>query len=110
LYVPSVADRKAIQRLAREIDGPLNVLGARGGSNDQPLSVGELEALGVRRVSIGGSLALAMLGLVRRAGVELLNRGTFGYARAAMSNVEATEIFRRVLQERGPNLKEVTEA
>ncbi len=94
LYVPGVTEPDAIERLVREIDGPLNVLGARGGG-DQALTVAELEAVGVRRVSIGGSLAVAALGLVRRAGAELLERGTFSYAREAMSNAEANAMMRK---------------
>ena len=42
--------------LVREVDGPINVvMGLAGGL----LSVDELQKLGVRRISIGGSLARA---------------------------------------------------
>ena len=94
VYVPGVYDRDTIPVLAREIDGPLNVLGARGGASSA-LSVAELEALGVRRVSIGGSLAVAALALVRRAAAELREHGTFGYSGAAMSNAEANALMLR---------------
>jgi 2-methylisocitrate lyase-like PEP mutase family enzyme len=93
LFVPGVTDPDAIRELVREIDGPLNVLGARGGASSA-LSVAELEALGVRRVSIGGSLELATLGLVRRAAEELRERGTFGYAPDGMRNAEASALMR----------------
>jgi len=98
LYVPGVSDPDTIERLVREIDGPLNVLGARGGA-DSVLSVAELEALGVRRVSIGGSLAVAALALVRRAAAELRQDGTFGYTRDAMSNTDANELMLRARRE-----------
>jgi 2-methylisocitrate lyase-like PEP mutase family enzyme len=94
VYVPGVADADAIGRMVREIDGPLNVLGARGGAV-QSLAVADLEALGVRRVSIGGSLAVAALGLVRRAAAELLARGTFSYTGEAMSNHDADALMAR---------------
>ncbi len=94
LYVPGVASADAIERLVREIDGPLNVLGAHGGAAAS-LSVADLETLGVRRVSIGGSLAVAALGLVRRAAAEMRGRGTFGYAREAMSNADANALMVR---------------
>jgi 2-methylisocitrate lyase-like PEP mutase family enzyme len=94
LYVPGVTDPDAIGRLALEIDGPLNVLGARGGV-DSELSVAQLESLGVRRVSIGGSLAVAALALVRRAAAELRDHGTFGYTRDAMSNADANALMLR---------------
>jgi 2-methylisocitrate lyase-like PEP mutase family enzyme len=94
LYVPVVSDADAIAELAREIDGPLNVLGARGGAPDA-LPVARLEELGVRRVSIGGSLAVATLALVRRAAAELRDFGTFGYTGEAMSNAEANALMLR---------------
>jgi 2-methylisocitrate lyase-like PEP mutase family enzyme len=94
LYVPGVTDADAIAELVREIDGPLNVLGARGGA-PSALPASELEALGVRRVSIGGSLAVAALALVRRAAEELREQGTFGYAGQAMSNSEANALMVR---------------
>jgi 2-methylisocitrate lyase-like PEP mutase family enzyme len=94
LFVPGVIDRDAIGRLVREIEGPLNVLGARGGVAGLP-SVAELEALGVRRVSIGGSLALAALELVRRAAAELIEHGTVSYTRQTMSNADANALMRR---------------
>jgi 2-methylisocitrate lyase-like PEP mutase family enzyme len=94
LYVPGVDDPAAIGELVREIDGPLNVLGARGGAA-ATLSVADLEALGVRRVSIGGSLAVAALALVRRAAAELREHGTFGYTGDAMSNADANGLMLR---------------
>jgi 2-methylisocitrate lyase-like PEP mutase family enzyme len=92
--VPGVADADTIGELVREIDGPLNVLGARGGA-PSALPVAELGALGVRRVSIGGSLAVAALALVRRAAEELRDRGTFSYAGEAVSNAEANALMVR---------------
>lgn len=94
LFVPGVTDRETVERLVREIDGPLNILGARGGAGATP-SMAELEAMGVRRVSIGGSLSLAALALVRRAAAELMEQGTVSYTRDAMSNRDANELMRR---------------
>ena len=71
-FVPFVADRTVIARLAREIEGPLNVLG----TPDTP-PVDELERLGVRRVSLGGGLARAAYGRARRVAVEVKRTGTF---------------------------------
>lgn len=93
LFVPGVLDPEAIATLVREIGGPLNILGARGGGAQSP-TMAELEALGVRRVSIGGSLALAALALVRRAAKELMELGTVGYTREAMSNADANALMR----------------
>jgi len=71
-FVPFVADRAVIARLAGEIQGPLNVLG----TPDSP-PVAELERLGVRRISIGGGLARAAYGRARRVALEVKETGTF---------------------------------
>jgi len=99
LFVPGVGDADTIGRLTREIDGPVNVLGAWGGA-DRALPVSQLEALGVRRVSVGGSLTLAAFGVVRRAAAELREQGTFGYARDAMSGAETNRLMAGRLSER----------
>ena len=72
LFVPHVSDGETIGRLARELAGPLNVI---AGPPAPPLP--ELEQLGVRRASLGPRLVQATLGLVRRLGTELRERGTY---------------------------------
>jgi 2-methylisocitrate lyase-like PEP mutase family enzyme len=73
LFVPHVSDADTIERLARELTGPLNVI---AGPPAPPL--GELERLGVRRASLGPRVTQAALGLVRRVLTELRERGTYG--------------------------------
>jgi 2-methylisocitrate lyase-like PEP mutase family enzyme len=94
LFVPGPMDAETISRLVREIHGPLNVLGARGGSTSA-LAIPELERLGVRRVSIGGSLSVAALGFAQQAMRELREHGTFGYAPAAPSNASINAVMAR---------------
>ncbi len=72
LFVPHVSDAATIGRLAREIAGPLNVI---AGPPAPPIR--DLERLGVRRASLGPRVVQAALGLVRRAVVELRDRGTY---------------------------------
>ena len=72
LFVPHVSDLETIGRLAREITGPLNVI---AGPPAPPLD--QLEALGVRRASLGPRVAQATLGLIRRIARELRERGTY---------------------------------
>jgi 2-methylisocitrate lyase-like PEP mutase family enzyme len=72
LFAPGVADRGTIAALVREVGGPLNVLAAPGIP-----PVPELEALGVRRLSLGSGVIRATLGLVRRIAAELRGPGTF---------------------------------
>jgi 2-methylisocitrate lyase-like PEP mutase family enzyme len=72
LFVPHVSDAATIGQLAREIEGPLNVI---AGPPAPPIP--ELERLGVLRASLGPRIAQAALGLVRRAVTELRERGTY---------------------------------
>jgi len=72
LFVPHVSDGETIGRLARELDGPLNVI---AGPPAPPIR--ELERLGVRRASLGPRVVQAALGLVRRAALELRQHGTY---------------------------------
>jgi 2-methylisocitrate lyase-like PEP mutase family enzyme len=72
-FVPFVSDREQVARLAKEIAGPLNVLGTPAA-----LPIAELERLGVRRVSVGSGIARAAYGVARRAAQELASSGTYG--------------------------------
>jgi|SRR5881296_49417 len=72
VFVPHVSDRETIERLAREIEAPLNVI---AGPPAPPIP--ELERLGVRRASLGPRITQAALGLVRRALTELRSRGSY---------------------------------
>jgi 2-methylisocitrate lyase-like PEP mutase family enzyme len=75
-FVPGVTDPETIERLARGIDGPLNVLALAA---DTP-SLAELERLGVARVSTGPVLARVALAALDAALDELQGDGTFGFA------------------------------
>ena len=90
LYVPGVKDTETIASLVREIDGPINVVMGLVGN---PLTVSELEALGVKRVSIGGALTRATFGMVRRAAEEILDQGTFNFAGEQVPDEELCRFF-----------------
>jgi 2-methylisocitrate lyase-like PEP mutase family enzyme len=71
LFAPGLADGETIGKLVKALAAPLNIL--TGGC--PPL--GELEKLGVARASTGSGVMNATLGLVRRIGKELMERGTY---------------------------------
>lgn len=73
LFVPGVIEEEAIKALAGRCGLPLNVLARPG----LPVPA-RLEALGVRRLSLGGSLAQAALGRVRGLCQSVLERGDYG--------------------------------
>lgn len=72
IFVPGVADPETIAALVMGIDAPLNVLAGPGFP-----SVHELARLGVRRVSLGSSVAAAAYSVAWLAAQELLGPGTY---------------------------------
>jgi 2-methylisocitrate lyase-like PEP mutase family enzyme len=96
LFVPGVKDPETIAALVREIDGPVNVVMGLAGN---PLALAELEALGVKRVSIGGSLTRATFGLIRRAAAEMREAGTFKFAEEQVPDEELCRFFAGRLKE-----------
>jgi 2-methylisocitrate lyase-like PEP mutase family enzyme len=48
----------------------------------------------VKRISLGSSLARLALGGLLRAGQEMRDHGTFGFARDAMPSAEANGLMR----------------
>lgn len=80
VFVPGVADAETIGRLAAQIPGPLNIVAGLANT----LDVSTLLALGVRRISLGGSLARAALSGLERAGRELLGPGSLGFLDGAI--------------------------
>lgn len=72
IFVPGLRDPAVLRGLVAGIPRPLNVLAGPGAP-----PVAELAELGVRRVSVGTSIALAAYGTAHRAAVELLTTGTY---------------------------------
>lgn len=72
LFAPGVTDRALIDKLVKAIAAPMNILVTTGCP-----SIPELEKLGVRRASIGSGVMRSTLGLVRRIGKELQEKGTY---------------------------------
>ena len=99
LFVPGVKDTQTIASLVREIDGPISVVMGLAGA---PLSVAELASIGVKRISIGGSLARATFGLIRRAAEEIRDQGTFTFAAEQVPDGDLCRFF----SERQGRLKE----
>ena len=90
LFVPGISDAETIGRLVKEVDAPVNVVMGLTGSQ---MSVNQLEDLGVKRVSIGGSLARATFGLIRRAAAEIREHGTFTYSEEQVPDSELCRFF-----------------
>ena len=82
LYAPGLVDPAHIAKVVA-IGSPVNVLALAGGP-----TVAELTALGVRRISTGGSLAFAAYGAMMRAARELSGPGTATYQHTTLTAAE----------------------
>ena len=89
IFVPGVVEEDTIRRLADAIPGPLNVVAGLANTIDAPT----LFSLGVKRVSLGGSLARAALSMLERAGRELLDSGTLGFLDGAIGYADLQRRF-----------------
>lgn len=78
LFAPRVVEPAEVRSLLASVDRPVNVLLTPGAPN-----IGELAALGVSRISVGGAIAAASYGLAVRAVQELQDTGTPNYWEAA---------------------------
>lgn len=92
LFAPGIKTAADIGTVVRSVDRPVNVVMGLAGV---PLTVAQLEALGVRRISVGGSLARAALGGFLRAAQEIVAHGSFGYAADATPHGELNAKFKR---------------
>jgi 2-methylisocitrate lyase-like PEP mutase family enzyme len=91
LYAPGLTSKEDIAAVVSSVDRPVNVvMGLKG----VPLSLAELSAMGVRRVSVGSALSRAALGAFLRAAREMREHGTFGFADEAVSVREISAIFK----------------
>lgn len=90
LFAPGLPDLNAIQRVCEALQKPVNVVMGLAGST---FTVDELAAVGVRRISLGSSLARAALGEFIRAAQEVKTMGTFNFASDAISFREANSLM-----------------
>jgi 2-methylisocitrate lyase-like PEP mutase family enzyme len=89
LYAPGIKTKEEISAVVKAVrPKPVNLLiGASG------LSVTEAAELGVRRISVGGSLARAAWGGFMRAAREIADKGTFTELGQGYSGIELNKMF-----------------
>jgi len=99
LYAPGIRTREQIVAVVAAVaPRPLNLL-VGSASN---LTLQEIAALGVRRVSVGGALARSAWGGFMQAAKLIAEQGKFdGFASAASGN-ELNSFFRDDVKKRGP--------
>jgi 2-methylisocitrate lyase-like PEP mutase family enzyme len=89
LFVPGLLDLNTITSLVQASPLPVNVMAGPGAP-----TVGELEAAGVRRVSVGTAIAQAAYSVAQRAAAELLIKGTYTELEGALDYGSINGLFR----------------
>ena len=90
LYAPGLQTLDDIRSVLGAVDRPLNVLlGPRAGF----VPMAELEALGVKRVSMGSALANTAYGALVHAGEELMTTGTLGFLKGAATGKALADLM-----------------
>lgn len=88
IFVPGVVDPETVAALAKAVPAPLNILAGPGAP-----AIGELQRLGVARVSLGGRIAEAAYALTRRAAQEVLTAGTYTTIEGGLSYGELNALL-----------------
>ena len=90
LFAPGLRSLEDIRTVCQSLTKPVNVV---MGPPDYRHSVADLAACGVKRLSLGGSLARAAYTAARSAAEELLGPGTLTYIRSIMTTADLNEVM-----------------
>jgi 2-methylisocitrate lyase-like PEP mutase family enzyme len=91
LFAPALPDLAAVRAVCAAVTKPVNFMVAIRGKS---WSVAELEAAGVRRISLASSLWRAAMGGLAEAAREVHEKGTFGYLDRALPGAEVSRFLR----------------
>ena len=93
LYAPGLRSAEEIQRVVKAVaPKPVNVLMGLAGVN---LSFDDLKSLGVKRISVGSSLARVAYGAFFEAATRMRGEGRFDHGDKAMTFAQLNDLFRR---------------
>jgi 2-methylisocitrate lyase-like PEP mutase family enzyme len=89
LYAPGLKTLEEVRHVTHALTKPVNVLAPliRG------VTVSDLAETGVKRISVGGALARAAITALIRAGQEMQNEGSFGWAVNIASSAEVQKLL-----------------
>ncbi len=92
LFAPGLPDLNAVRTVCASLSKPVNFM---AGIKGKSFSVVELEAAGVRRISLAGSLFRAAITGLFEAAREVRETGTFDYLDRCMTTNELNEYMRK---------------
>jgi 2-methylisocitrate lyase-like PEP mutase family enzyme len=98
LYAPGIKSREQIAAVVNAVaPKPVSLLMSSGA---QPLTVNDIAALGVRRISVGGALARVAWGGVMRVAKQIAEEGRFDGLNDSAPGAELNALFRDDLKKR----------
>lgn len=89
LFAPGLPDLEAVRAVVAAVSRPVNFMVALPGRS---FSIAELEAVGVRRVSLATSLYRAAMTAVVDAAREVRESGTFGFVERVLSTADIVKL------------------
>ena len=90
LYAPGLRDLETMRTVVQAIGKPLNVVMSAA---DPALTAAEMEAVGVKRLSVGGALSRLALAAFMKGAREMKEQGGFTWVRDAMPNTDLKAVF-----------------
>ena len=92
LFAPGLKTLDEVRLITGALQKPVNVLA--------PLiknaTVAELADAGAKRISVGGALARATFNVLRNAGLEMQNNGSFGWSANSLSPSDVQKLLKRI--------------
>lgn len=89
LYAPGLKTLEEVRLVTSALNNPVNVLAPL----IKDVTVAELTDAGAKRISVGGALARAAITAFVRAGLEMQNEGSFGWAINISSSADVKRLF-----------------
>jgi 2-methylisocitrate lyase-like PEP mutase family enzyme len=90
LYAPGLRDLATIRTVAGAVTKPLNVVMSAA---DPALTVADLAAAGVKRISVGGALSRLALAAFLKGAREMRDAGGFTWVRDTVPSRELKAVF-----------------
>jgi 2-methylisocitrate lyase-like PEP mutase family enzyme len=98
LYAPGIRTREQIETVVKAAPLPVNLLM----STASGLTVKDIAALGVRRISVGGTLARVAMHAFIKSATEIAKEGKFDSFGGVIPNAELNKFFSRTAAKKSP--------
>src|SRR5437868_5341664 len=91
LYAPGLRDLATMKLVASSVSRPINVVMSAA---DPSLTAAQMEAVGVKRISVGGALSRLALAAFMKGAREMKDKGGFTWMRDALPSRDLKAVFR----------------